>query len=105
PAPGPAESDTGQRSPLRRLILTAPDVEALLVAFLSEMLYLVEQEHITLDNLQVSLFPGEALWRLEAVGEARPLARVQKLIKAVTYYNLHIRSDEDGYSVEVVFDV
>lgn len=92
-------------TPPRRLTLTAPDAEALLVAFLSEILYLVEQERLTLEDLRLTILPGEETWQLHAEGLPRPLASVQKLIKAVTFYNLHIQSDENGYSVEVVFDV
>lgn len=103
-----AQNETGAAAgsaPLRRLTLTAPDAEALLVAFLSEILYLVEQERLTLEDLRLTILPGEETWQLHAEGSPRPLASVQKLIKAVTFYNLRIQSDENGYSVEVVFDV
>lgn len=99
-----AGQDTEAASP-RRFTLTAPDPEALLVAFLSELLYLVEHERLMLADLRLTLLPGEETWQLHAEGLPRPLASVQKLIKAVTFYNLHIQSDENGYSVEVVFDV
>ncbi len=84
----------------QQLTLTAPDDESLLVAFLNEALYWLEEGVIWHqarlqrqgDALLVTFFPV-------------PVARVEKEIKAVTYHNLHIRQRPQGVETTLVFDV
>lgn len=97
PAPGPAAR--------RTLDLSAPDAEALLVAFLSELVYAAEQEKVTFTHFNVEALEREDGWTLKAEMDGAPLASVNKIIKAVTYHNLHIRQTGRGYEVEIVFDV
>lgn len=97
PAPGPAAR--------RTLDLSAPDAEALLVAFLSELVFAAEQERILFKSFQVRTLEGAEGWELKVEMDGAPLAAVNKIIKAVTYHNLHIRQTGRGYEVEIVFDV
>jgi SHS2 domain-containing protein len=85
----------------RRVEVEAADVESLLVAFLSEILYFMEQEHVAFDffNIQIT----EPTLRAEM--EGAPLLSLTKAIKAVTFHNLNIRRTDRGYEVEIVFDV
>jgi SHS2 domain-containing protein len=77
------------------------DVESLLVAFLSELLYLTESEGIGFDHYQLKI---QDFWLL-AVLEGAPVREQKKEIKAVTYHNLEVRHTDQGYTVTVVFDV
>jgi SHS2 domain-containing protein len=96
PAPGAGPG------PPRPLLLEAGDPEALLVAWLQELLYLSEAEGQVYDDLQITaLTPA----RLEAVARGRPAAPGAKTIKAVTYHNLRIRQGPDQFTVTIVFDV
>jgi SHS2 domain-containing protein len=79
----------------------APDAEALLVAFLSELVYAAEQEGLIFENFAVEI----AGQRLKVEMDGAPLEAVNKMIKAVTYHNLQIRQTARGYEVEIVFDV
>jgi SHS2 domain-containing protein len=79
----------------------APDVESLLVQFLSELVYLAEQENQGFDAFEISLIGLE----LKAVMAGAPLLSLNKSIKAVTYHNLQIRQTDAGFEVEIVFDV
>jgi SHS2 domain-containing protein len=85
----------------RQLHLERADAESLLVAFLSELLYLAEQERLGFDrfNLQVQGFA------LQADLFGAPIIRQNKEIKAVTYHNLFIQPGVAGLQVNVVFDV
>ena len=79
----------------------APDAESLLVAFLSELLYLQEQKDLTFDQFDVRL-AGQ--W-LKVEMEGTQIASSEKAIKAVTYHNLRIEKTNEGFEVTIVFDV
>ena len=79
----------------------APDAESLLVAFLSELVYAVEQEHLIFDEFDVQV---EGI-KLKVEMSGTPILSLTKAIKAVTYHNLQIRPTARGYEVEIVFDV
>lgn len=97
PAAGPATR--------RTLSLSAPDAESLLVAFLSELVYAAEQEHLLFTRFRLETVEGSEGWELKAEMDGAPLASAVRIIKAVTYHNLHIRQTARGYEVEIVFDV
>ena len=85
----------------RIMTLSAPDAESLLVAFLSELVYAAEQEHLVFDEFKIQV-EGQTL-KVEMDGAL--LESINKTIKAVTYHNLQIRETEGGVEVEIVFDV
>jgi SHS2 domain-containing protein len=85
----------------RKIQLSAPDRESLLVKFLTELLNLSEQEHLGFDEFQIDL-QGD---QLQAVVKGAPVYAQDKEIKAVTYHNLSIREIKDGLMVNIVFDV
>lgn len=91
---------TGPR--LKRAYETeGPDSESLLVAFLSELLYLQEQENLVFDKFDVRV-AGQ--W-LKVEMEGAEIASSEKAIKAVTYHNLKIESTSQGLETTIVFDV
>ncbi|MBU2611972.1 MAG: archease [Chloroflexi bacterium] len=89
----------------RSFAAQSADAESLLVAFLSELVYYAEQEHLMFEGFQVSMFEGSQGWTLKAEMSGAPLKLSNKAIKAVTYHNLKIRQTARGYEVEIVFDV
>jgi len=86
---------------MRSFTLQAIDAESLLVSFLSELLYIAEQEGLGFDNYQL-LVEGNSLYA--ELGGA-PLASLNKEIKAVTYHNLEIRQSPGRLDIRIVFDV
>ena len=78
-----------------------PDGESLLVAFLSELVYYAEQDHMGYDNFEISIKND----RLKVVMEGASLQSLSKTIKAVTWHKLEIRKSARGLEVELVFDV
>ena len=78
-----------------------PDVESLLVAFLSELVYYQEQENSAFDTFDLRV---AAQW-LKVGMEGAPIASVEKAIKAVTYHNLKIEKTPEGFEKTIVFDV
>jgi SHS2 domain-containing protein len=85
----------------RRLTLQAADVESLLVLFLSELLHLIEHENLAFDHFQIVLKGFE----LHASLRGAAVQKFDKEIKAVTYHNLQVRHEAQGYRVNIVFDV
>ncbi len=85
----------------RSISLQAGDPESLLVSFLSELLYHLEQEGIGFDQFQITL-DG---FNLQAELSGAPMAAISKEIKAVTYHRLTVRQVGDELRVNIVFDV
>ncbi|NMC79387.1 MAG: archease [Chloroflexi bacterium] len=90
----------GPRIPYR-LELPVEDEEGLLVAFLSELLYISEQRGLAFDQFDLVLQEKELCARL--VGA--PIRRQSREIKAVTFHNLRVVHTGNGLEATVVFDV
>jgi SHS2 domain-containing protein len=86
----------------RQIEVSAQDHEALLVAWLQELLYGLETEAMVFEDFRVQLLQPS---RLTVAVQGRPAGPVTKIIKAVTYHNLNIAQTSEGYSATVVFDV
>ena len=95
----------------RQMELDAPDRESLLVSFLSELLYVLEQENLAFQEFDISVNDRSAR-SLPDIGlhlGARligvPVEGLDKEIKAVTYHMLSVRSSSRGLEAHLVFDV
>ena len=89
----------------RRLELSAPDLESLLVLFLEELLYLGESEGAAFDAFSMRVEPRGEARHLRADLEGAPLESMKKEIKAVTWHNLRVRRTPAGLQTVLVFDV
>jgi SHS2 domain-containing protein len=92
----------------RDVVVDAPELDDLLVVWLSELLFLFETEGFLGRSAQVSLERG-AGWTLHGriAGEGLDPDRheVQLVYKAVTYHGLKVERLEDGWEAQVIFDV
>ncbi len=92
-----------------RIRLRAPDLSALLVAWLRELLYRFSGKQLVLTDFRVERLtarPGRA--SLVARVHGRPLDprdRVLREIKAVTYHAATLEKTSRGYLGRVIFDV
>lgn len=77
------------------------DNESLLVAFLSDLLYRLEEDHISGRDFLIQLHPGS----LTCSFIETPVTRLRKSIKAVTFHNLKILPCSEGFETTLVFDV
>jgi SHS2 domain-containing protein len=90
-------------NPIQRPItLGAPDLETLLVTWLEELLYVLETEGLMLSICELRILSDTQL--LATIG-LQPVKEQLKEIKAVTYHQLDIMQDSEGYQVTIVFDV
>lgn len=100
--------DTTNVIPRESMELTAEgeSLESLLVNWLSEVLYRLDGEGLALSHFKVrELTPNRVV--AEASGEHRDSARheAKLVIKGVTYHQLRIEHNKQGWSCEVYLDV
>jgi SHS2 domain-containing protein len=95
-APGKSEPQTWEFS------LSAPDAETLLIDWLTELIFLLEDEQVQFEKFSVQSADRLSL-QAQAVGI--PGAAFDKYIKAATYHDLQIIQSESGMETVIVFDV
>ncbi len=85
-----------------KIIIKSIDLNALLVDFLSEVLYLIQTNKEVYNNVKFTKFSDKELEgeltgdKVESFGED---------IKAVTYHDLKIKKREGLYQVQILFDI
>jgi SHS2 domain-containing protein len=79
----------------------ATDRAALLAEWLAELVFLAETEGLVPDDVR-NLMVGEDSVTAVVVGRA---GRPRHLVKAVTYHDLELHRDRDGWRGNVVLDV
>ncbi|AKB53348.1 MULTISPECIES: archease [Methanosarcina] len=94
----------------REIVLKSPDLESLLVDWLSELLYLFEVDEIVFRDFRVKIIRevnGEYSITAQALGENYSLESLpfETEIKAVTYNQLEITKTADGWKAQVVVDI
>ncbi len=86
----------------RTFTLAAPDWETLLIDWLTELLFLIEDEGVIFT--QITVHRVEDL-SIEAEVQGAAGLNMEKHIKAATYHNLSIRPTGQGYETIIIFDV
>ena len=81
--------------------LEAMDRESLLVAFLSELLFLLDEQTFAFSEMHLQLEGNRLQVRLKGC----TIESLYREIKAVTYHQLAIEQSAAGYSVLLVFDI
>jgi SHS2 domain-containing protein len=84
----------------RRVEVTAPDLPALLAAWLDELVFVAETESLVPDAAEITIEDGRVTGVLRGRrGEPRPL------VKAVTLHRLRFRRENGVWRGRVVLDV
>jgi SHS2 domain-containing protein len=86
----------------RSITMDSEDAESLLVRFLTELLWLEQEEGIGFDVFKIRL---DDQYKLHAELSGSAIATLEKEIKAVTYHNLAVHTEAQGLRVTIVFDV
>jgi SHS2 domain-containing protein len=100
--------DPAAATPLEqyRLAVESPDLDSLMVDWLSEVLYWYDGKRIAFRGFRVTRFEDTAI---EAVGEGEPRDperhRARLIVKAVTWHQLKIGRREGGWMAEVYLDI
>jgi SHS2 domain-containing protein len=82
--------------------ITSPEIDMLLIDFLSEALYLCDVHNEAYLAVDVHEFNEHII---KATLKGVPVKRFSIEIKAVTYHDLKIKKTDDGYQVDIVFDI
>jgi SHS2 domain-containing protein len=90
----------------RKISVRAPDREALLVAWLGELLYLFETRQLVFSKFLVNGLTEQSL-SVQAWGErfSPDKHKVKEILKAVTYHQLRIWEDNGGWRARIIFDL
>jgi SHS2 domain-containing protein len=91
------------------LDLAAPELDLLLVDFLSELLYRFDTRSWLTREAQVEVRDHDGGWQLQGtlLGERHDPARhpIRVLIKAVTYHQLEVVERDGLWTARIVFDI
>jgi SHS2 domain-containing protein len=93
---------TGEWEEPKTLRLKAEDPEGLLILWLNELLYLLDQERLALREIRIQRLTDT---ELQASGRMAAVRAVGREIKAATYSGLRIAESDGGWSTEIVLDV
>lgn len=85
----------------RPFAASGDDPESLLVSFLSELIYLQEQENLGFDTFEF----GALADTMSLAMQGGRIQRIDKAIKAVTWHELKIAAGSRGLETTLVFDV
>ena len=91
----------GEKNFARTISLSALDNEILLVTFLEELAYIIEDESIVFTGLHIDIDGNE----LKAEMGGRRFVEIEHEIKAVTYNELEIKEEGGKFYVTIVFDL
>lgn len=92
-----------QKSKVKTIKIQSPDLNALLVDFLSEVLYLTQ---VNKEIYNTAKFKKFSTQKIEAEISGKKAERFEEDIKAVTYHNLDIHQREDGsWEATILFDI
>lgn len=89
-----------------RIALEAPDLEALYVDWLSEVLFLFEARGVVPRTVEARI--SERPWRVDGIVEGPDAASFREegpAVKAVTYHGLSVRRTSAGWEARVYLDV
>jgi SHS2 domain-containing protein len=86
----------------RNIEVTAFDLESLLVDWLTELLYILE-DGLVFGEIRVDHLENN--WLRAEIEAGLPQEPPNKHIKAVTYHMLEIKQTKTGYETVLVFDV
>jgi SHS2 domain-containing protein len=87
----------------RRIALEAQDVESLLVAWLSELLWLYQGRRFAYEAARFDSLDDRSL--VASIGGAPEARQPVREIKGVTYHGLVVEREDEGWRARVIFDV
>lgn len=99
---GVEDYEDGFSSVKESISLDAMDIEGLLILFLEELLYRLTEDYMLFAVDKISI---NTEFSLNAKLRGTQIKSYQRDIKAVTYHRLNIQETDQGYEVNIVFDI
>jgi SHS2 domain-containing protein len=102
-----ANPDSIQAREMEQIAISADDAEDLLVAWLSELLFLCETKHQLFRDFDLSITEDQKSLMATIAGEPIDPHRhiLDHEVKAVTRHGLSVRRDGPGWVAEVILDI
>jgi SHS2 domain-containing protein len=90
----------------RRIEIKGKSLECLMVDWLGELLYLHDAQHLLFKSFQVESV-GEDGLRARVKGEPfqEGVHVIKTQVKAVTYHQIEVRQEKEGWRARVIFDL
>jgi SHS2 domain-containing protein len=90
----------------KRIEIGKESLERLMVDWLTELLYLHEVENLLFKNFRVESVGEEGL-RAKVKGEAfqEGVHVIKTGVKAVTYHQIEVRKEKEGWRAQIIFDL
>lgn len=82
--------------------VSADNLESLMIAWLSELLYLSDAKKIALSKFEIKKLTDK---ELEAKVAGGKINKVATFIKAATYNQLEIKKEKNAWKARIIFDV
>jgi SHS2 domain-containing protein len=90
----------------RRIEIKAESLERLMVDWLSELLYLHDVQHLLFKSFQVESIGDNGLRaRVEGEPFQEGIHVIKTEVKAVTYHQIEVRQEKEGWRARVIFDL
>ena len=89
---------------VKKIKLEAFDENELLFDWLSALVYLSDAKKLVFVDFHVEQL-SETILKVAAKGVSKDFFNIERDIKAVTYHQLEISKNNQGYQVEVIFDL
>jgi len=88
------------------ITMTAPDIEQLMVNWLSELNFLFQTEQFLLSGIPEITIDGLSL-QARVSGEKVDFNKhdIEVEIKAVTYYKLYVKKTDNKWGTQIIFDI
>jgi SHS2 domain-containing protein len=101
---GAAEGGAGA-TVWRQLELEAPDVEALLVDWLRELLHIQTTEGLLFAAAEIETLEASRLVARAGFGPVADVDPVERELKGITYHDLEVSRRDYGWFARIVFDL
>ena len=90
-----------------KLEVKGENIEDLLYNYMAELIFIKDTEKVFLSQFDVDILPNNTA--LKAVARGEPIDynkhTIKTDVKAVTYHDLHVRVDKEGYSTRMILDL
>ncbi|MDA2936338.1 archease [Patescibacteria group bacterium AH-259-L05] len=94
-----------QSEVIRRINVSATDLEALLIEFLSQALYLSDVNDEAYFQAEINIKDKSKKKSLKGKIKGKKLERLGLEIKAVTWHDLSVKKNNDHWEAVVLFDI
>ena len=90
----------------REIIISSQDIESLLVEWLNELIYIFDVEHLVFKRFEIDAIIDNKLSARCFGDRINPRKKkIKREVKAATYHMLTISKVNNGYKVQIIFDI